>query len=216
MVSVLAKVTRREKSQFGGALDLFYLGRALIIFRPRPGLNILTAFHVETAFPGLRGDLSRLYAACHQAELVIGMTREEEPQPGLFDLLIKGVGLIATANGRQLPALVAAVELGILAQLGFAPALDRCAACARAIGGGSVALSPQEGGALCGDCRDRDPARQTVHAGTFMTLRTLAAATPERSQRIKLSRGDERRIREFLNAFEEWRLERRLRTSRFL
>ncbi len=216
VVSVLAKGTRREKSQFGGALDLFYRGQARVIFRPRAGLNILSAFQVETAFPKLRGDLTRLYAACHLGELVIGMTREEEPQPELFDLLVDGIGLIENANGRQLPALVASVELGLLAVLGFAPALSCCASCGNGIPGGSVALSPPEGGALCGDCRDRDPARQTVPPGTFHALCHLASASPERSLRIKLSSSDERRIREFLNAFEEWRLERKLRTSRFL
>jgi len=216
VVSVLAKGTRRAKSQFGGALDLFYLGQALVIFRPRSGLHILSAFQVETAFPNLRADLSRLYAVCHLGELVIGMTREEEPLPGLFDLLVNGIGLIENANGRQLPALVSAVELKLLAALGFAPALTCCASCGNGIPGGSVALSPPEGGALCGDCRDRDPARQTVQPGTFQALRHLAETSPERALRIKLSRSDERRIREFLNAFEEWRLERRLRTSRFL
>lgn len=216
VVSVLAKGTRREKSQFGGALDLLYLGQALVIFRPRSGLNILSAFHVETAFPRLRGDLTRLYAACHLVELVIGMTREEEPQPDLFDLLTEGIGLIENANGRQLPALVSSVELRLLALLGFAPALECCASCGEDIPGGAVALSPPEGGALCGDCRDQDPARQTIAPGTYQALRHLAATTPARSLRIKLSRGDERRIRDFLNAFEEWRLERKLRTSRFL
>ncbi len=216
MVSALAKGTHREKSQFGGALDLFYLGRARIIFRPRSGLNILSAFEVETAFPQLRSDLQRLYAACHFAELVIGMTREEEPQAALFDLLAGGLKLVEVAGGRALPALTASLELQLLALLGFAPSLDSCASCGGEVGRGAVSLSPAEGGALCAECRNRDPARQTVQAGTFQTLRHLATTSPERSQRMKLSRDDERRIREFLTAFEEWHLERKLRTSRFL
>jgi recombinational DNA repair protein (RecF pathway) len=84
------------------------------------------------------------------------------------------------------------------------------------VGNGSTSLSPAEGGALCADCRDRDPARLTVPPGTFQALRHLAAAPPARARRIRLSLEDERRIREFLTAFTEWRLERRLRTSRFL
>ncbi len=215
-MSVLAKGTHREKSQFGGALDLFYLGRALIIFRPRSGLNILSAFQVETAFPQLRSDLPRLYAACHFSELVIGMTREEEPQAALFDLLVGGLRLVEVAGSRTLPALTVSLELRLLALLGFAPSLDCCASCAGEVGSGAVSLSPAEGGALCPECRDRDPSRQTVQAGTFQALRHLAGTPPERARRMRLSRGDERRIREFLTAFEEWRLERKLRTSRFL
>jgi DNA repair protein RecO (recombination protein O) len=216
VVSVLAKGTRREKSQFGGALDLLYLGQALIIFRPRSSLNILSAYQVETAFPRLRDDLPRVYAACHLVELVIGMTREEEPLPELFDLLTRGLALIEDADGRSLPALTASLELWLLAELGFAPALDCCASCAGETGGGPISLSPPEGGALCRNCRDRDPTRMTVQPGTFQTLRHLAGTSPERSIRMKLSREDERRIREFLTAFEEWRLERRLRTAKFV
>ncbi len=215
-MSVLAKGIHREKSPFGGALDLFYRGQAQIYFRPRSSLNILSSFHVERAHTGLRKNLGRFFAASHLGELTIGMTREEEPHVELLELLLEGLSLLDSAEDAEIPALLAALELRLLGLLGFAPALTTCASCAGAIGPGSTALSPSSGGVLCGECREIDPLRMQVPAGTFQTLRHLATVAPERAGRMKVSHADARRIREFLNAFEEWQLERRLRTSRFL
>ena len=216
VVSVLAKGTKKPKSSFGGALDLFYLGDARILHRPAGGLMILAGFAIRTPFPGLRRELYRLYATCHLAELVVGMTREEEPHPELFDLLVAGIARIEGTEANNVAPVVAALELAILKELGFAPELSICAGCGGTLARGRPALSVRMGGTVCPDCTDRDPTRIHLGPGALGALRNLAGSPPERATRLRLSLEDARKIREFLTAFEEWRLERRLRAAPFL
>ncbi|MEN8148410.1 MAG: DNA repair protein RecO [Planctomycetota bacterium] len=216
VVAALAKGSKKEKSSFGGALDLFYLGPAVVLFRPRAGLHLLTAFTVEEAWPALRRDLKRFYLACHLAEILTGMTREEEPLPGVFDLLVEGLTALSSAGDRSIPALGASLELRLLAELGFAPSLTACGSCGRELAGRERRLSVSFGGLICADCRDTEARPLTVGPGVVEALRTLAASRPRTAARLRLSRADQRAIRGFLTAFTEWRLERKLRTARFL
>jgi len=213
---VLAKGAKKPKSSFGGALDLFYLGDALVIRRPRSGLHLLAAFHVRDSFPPLRAALPRFYAACHLAEILTGMTREEEPQPELFDLIADGIRRLSDAAPDEVPSLLAAIELRTLAHLGFAPALEGCAGCGRRDLGRAPAISVAIGGVVCPECGSRDPKARRVAPGVLGALRALGRGPGDHARRIRLSPADRRAIRAFLNAFVEWRLERALRTSRFL
>jgi len=215
-VSVLAKGSKKEKSSFGGALDLFYLGPAIIIFRPRAGLHLLTAFTVEESWPALRRNLARYYYTCHIAEILTGMTREEEPLPEVFDLMLAGLTELSRALPEGIPTLGAALELRLLRELGFAPSLFVCAACGAELSGRERQLSVASGGLLCGDCRDREARPVSVSPGVVESLRNLASAPLESTSRLRLSPRDATAIRSFLTAFTEWRLERKLRTARFL
>jgi DNA repair protein RecO (recombination protein O) len=217
--SAIAKGVKKEKSSFGGALDLFYLGRAAVVHRPRAGLDILDSFRVLTAFPGLRADLRRYCAACHLAELLTGMTHEAEPHPALFDLTRGGLSALEAAPPATVPPLIASLELAALAELGFAPSLTCCADCGAAgdaAGEAGAGLSVRHGGLLCAACRAKDPAAERVEPGTLATLRALAAASPDAAPRIRLPAPARHAIREFLDSFETWRMDRPLRTARFL
>jgi len=215
VVGALAKGSKKEKSSFGGALDLFYLGDARIVFRPRSGLHILAGFHVRSAHRELRRELARFYTACHLAEVITGMTREEEPHPRLFERLREGLALLERAPRERVPPLAIALLLGLLAELGFAPSLTVCALCGSEAGRRGNVLSVSRGGLLCPDCREQEPAPRTVSPGVLGALRALAAGPPEGSLRLRLSGPDARSIRGFLTAFVEWQLERPLRTARF-
>ena len=216
MLSVLAKGSKKPKSTFGGALDLFYLGRALVLRRPSSGLSLLTAFHVTESHPGLRTNLSRLYAAEHLSEILTGMTQEEEPHPELFDLVTGTIGLLATADESDVTPLLCSAELKVLSELGFAPSLDICASCGKKAEPPGIALSVTAGGVLCAECRNREPGRTDVTPGLLSGLRALAETPVTRATRVRIGPADARRIRSFLTAFEEWRLERRLRAAQFL
>jgi DNA repair protein RecO (recombination protein O) len=216
MVSVLAKGVKKEKSSFGGALDVFYLGSAAVLRRPRAGLDLLASFRVETAFPGLREALPRFLAACHLEEILSGMVREAEPHTPLFDDTVAGLSALETAPEDRVAPLLAALELATLRELGFAPSLARCAHCGGEAAGPGTGLSVRLGGVLCPACGAEDAGARRPAAGTLATLRTLARSDPPRALRVLLSPAERREIRSFLDAFEEWRMERPLRTARFL
>lgn len=214
MISALAKGSKKEKSSFGGPLDLFYRGPATVIFR-RSGLHLLASFRVEDAGAGLRAELPRYYAACHVAEVLTGMAQEEELHPGLFERVRDGMAAIAAAAPAEVAPILAALDLGLLADLGFAPSLEFCAVCGREAPARGARLSPALGGVLCPDCRIRDPKASPLPPAVAAALRNLARTPPSRAGRIRLPPASLRAIRSFLTAFVEWRLERPLRTAPF-
>jgi DNA repair protein RecO (recombination protein O) len=215
VISVLAKGAKREKSPFGGPLDLFYRGPALVVFR-RSGLHVLSAFAVEDAGTGLRSGLDRTYAASHIAEVLIGMAHEEEPHPGLFARVVDGLAVLGRSGPEEIAPALAALELGVLSDLGFAPSLDRCAVCGRAPSARGRALSPALGGVLCSECRPRDPKAHALPAAVAAALANLTRTSPAHAARIRRPSPALRAIRAFLTAFVEYRLERPLRTAPFL
>jgi DNA repair protein RecO (recombination protein O) len=216
ILSVLAKGTKKPKSSFGGAIDLFYLGSAGIIRRPRGGLDLLDSFRVDTAHPGLRASLRRFCAACHLSEILVGMARETEPHPGLFDALRAGLAALEAAPEDRVGPILIALELAALRELGFAPSLARCAACGAETGGAEARLSVRQGGVVCAACREAVPDSTPVRAATLSGLLALDRLGATRAERMRLPAADEEEMRGFLDAHEEWRLERPLRTARFL
>jgi DNA repair protein RecO (recombination protein O) len=212
---VLAKGAKKEKSAFGGALDLFYRGDARVVFR-RSGLHILAAFSVTNAGSALRADLSRTYAACHLAELLVGLTREEEPHPGLYDLVAGALDVLGRSGPEEIPAVLFATEIALLGDLGFAPSLESCASCGGSAEGPGAGLSPAHGGVVCAECRSLDPRARPLARSVAGSLRALERTPPERAGRLRFRPRDRAAIRRFLTDFVEWRLERPLRTARFL
>ncbi len=216
ILSVLAKGTKKPKSSFGGAIDLFYLGSAGLVRRPRSGLDLLDSFRVTTAHPGLRASLRRFCAACHLSELLVGMARETEPHPALFDALCAGLSALETASEDRTGTILIALELAALRELGFAPSLARCAACGAEAAGADARLSVRQGGVVCPACREAVPDAAPVRAATLSGLLALDRLGASRAERVRLPAAEEAEIRRFLDGHEEWRLERPLRTARFL
>lgn len=188
----------------------------MVLVRPRASLDLLATFGVRDSFRGLRRALPRFYAACHLAELLIGMTREGESQPELFDGFREALSVFAGAPGDRLPPAIVAAELAALRRLGFAPSLTACASCASEVALQKPAVSVRLGGVLCGTCREADPSSRPFGAGALQALRHLEGTDSAAALRVRLPAIDARAIRDFLDAFEEWRLERPLRTSPFL
>ena len=78
-------------------------------------------------------------------------------------------------GGASSEALLRAFELHLLAASGYAPALDRCRGCGRAIDTAPGYLALERGGIVCRTCvRPNEPVRP-VAATTARTLARLAA-----------------------------------------
>jgi DNA repair protein RecO (recombination protein O) len=152
--SVIVKGATRPKSRYSGLLEVFTEGAATIYLRDNRDLLTLTAFELIRSRQALGADLMRFGGASLLSEIVI-RTASEEAQPELFERLRDAFDTLASATGADVETIILAETWGLIAALGFAPSLDECVACARA-------LEPDEesrfsygaGGALCSDCRD--------------------------------------------------------------
>jgi DNA repair protein RecO (recombination protein O) len=150
-LGALARGARRSRRRFGAALAVFNVGDATLVERRGAELARLDAFELVRDGSTLAGDLGRFTHASYAVELIRELTPPHHREPAIFDL---GVGFLA-ALGAAAPRaeLLRVFELRLLAEVGFMPAFDRCAAC-----GGEDLDHPgqvfdvRRGGVLCRSC----------------------------------------------------------------
>src|SRR5579871_1222987 len=153
-LSAVAKGARRAGSRLSGATELFTDSRFLLATGKT--LDIVTQCEIRESFPALRADLERLARATYFCELLDRLTQERDSLQSaeLHDLTLAALALLQREN-RYLDGVVHAYELQLLAELGYAPVLDRCVRCGEPLGQRPVGFSPALGGTLCAADRYR-------------------------------------------------------------
>ena len=151
--SAIAKGARRSSRRFGGGLDLFSRGVAHLYTKPGRDLDTLAGFDDLRANVDLAADLGRFTGASAIAELTLRFSREASADTSLYDAVAGALETIAAAPPEKTRAPVLAGAWRIVAELGFAPALDECAECHALLATDDVVMfSHPAGGALCGRC----------------------------------------------------------------
>jgi DNA repair protein RecO (recombination protein O) len=198
MQSVLARGARRPKSRFGSALDLFAQGEAQLSIRPTRELQTLTAFDVTHTRPGLASGLERFTAAAAIAELVLRFACDDY-QPALYHALESTIDEIADQERAPRDAALGGAWR-LIAELGFAPAVDSCSGCHAALPAGVAAgFSHPAGGILCDSCAGRNTHRRILPPSAVATLRAwLAGRAPRDGLDEGEGRAHQRLLREFL------------------
>ena len=179
----LAKGGRRLKSNFENALDLLTHCRIVFLRKSPGGLDLLTEAQVVRRFPRLRSDLAALYVAYYVAELLELMTEEYDPHPLLFDAALETLDLLGTPGTVEPPPVGSCVvrfELVLLQEVGYSPALERCATCGGSIDERQAAFSCAAGGLVCPNCAVGCRDRRTLSPAACGMLRALQSADDAR------------------------------------
>jgi DNA repair protein RecO (recombination protein O) len=213
--SVLARGARRSKSRFGSALDLFAQGAAQLHLKDGRELQTLSSFDVTRSRAELGEDLGRFAGASALAELVLRFSGEEDVSVGLFDVLTDALDRLAEAPDGSAVEATLSGAWRLVAELGFAPAIDACASCHTALDPeGDLSFSHRAGGVLCARCSSLYPGERTLPSAA---RRAIAAwSTGERVSECdeRSARAHQRLLREFLQqhlsdgralrAFDAW------------
>lgn len=167
-VRAVAKGVRKTKSRFGGRLEPFgYV--SLVLWRGRSELDTVTQVEVLEPFRGVREDLGRLALGEVMLEAVDRVMQERERSPRSFTLLLDGLRALASTGS---PLVVCGFLLRLCGLAGFAPSLDRCAAC----GAAAAWFSPGQGGGVCGRCRSHQA--EEVGTGVLELMSDVASEGP--------------------------------------
>lgn len=201
--SVIAKGARRTRGKHGASLDLFAEGAAHLSIRSGRDLHTLTGFDVTRSRPELAADLGRFAAASAIAELMLRFAHDDE-HTALYDTLVATFDAIAAARPGQARVAALAGAWRLVADLGFAPALDHCAQCHRLLEPATeVGFSHRDGGALCPDCTRGRPGARTLPASARETIRRWLGSLGEPGVPGELDeateRAHQRLLREFLH-----------------
>ena len=211
--SVLARGARRSHRRYGSALDLFAGGTAEIYTKPGRDLQTLAGFDVARARPALAADLDRFAGASCVAELMLRFAAADA-QPALFDTLVTALDGIADAAPARAREAAIAGAWRLVAELGFAPAVDVCSSCHTPVAEDEPAMfSHPAGGVLCGRCARLTSGSRNLPADARRALRRwLEGGRTELEDGA--ARAHQRLLREFLRehladgralrAFELW------------
>ena len=203
-IRAVAKGIRRTHSRFGARLEPF-THVDLMLYRGRT-LDTVTQVDILGAFRPVRDDFGLFSAGEAMLEAADKVAEEHERNVRLFLLLLHG--LRALEGRPQDPAAVAeAFLLRLLALSGFAPSLTACAVC----GSADVArFSASQGGAVCGDCEERDSRK--VDPATLAWLAGLQVGELADAGQDDPPRERRNEARALLFGFSEYHLDRRLRS----
>lgn len=215
--SVIARGARRSRSRYGSALDLFAGGVAEIHTKAGRELQTLASFDVTHPRTHLALDLDRFTAASAISELMLRFARDDAHDT-LFDALIAALERVGDAAPGQATDAALAGAWHLVAELGFAPALDRCASCHAQLGDvEAVRFSHPAGGGLCERCAPLVRGTRTLPADAIAVLRHWIAGQPGALDGDGARRAHQRLLREFLQehltdgrplrAFDVWERE---------
>jgi DNA repair protein RecO (recombination protein O) len=164
-VRAVAKGIRRPGSRFGARLEPTS-HVALQCYRGRE-LDVVTQVETVDAHRPIREHYASITHAISMLEAVDQVAQEREPAPGLYRMLVGGLGTLAATPS---PLVAPAFYWKLLSLEGFHPVLDGCARCGDE-DGGFAAFDVGEGGVLCGTCA-RGGGRR-VRAATLALLRRV-------------------------------------------
>lgn len=149
--SVIAKGARRARGPARMTLDLFVEGSARLYVRPGRELQTLGGFDLVRTRSGLAEDLGRFLAASALAEVALrGIGDDAAPEA--YAAVTWGLDRIAAAPSSATHTAGLTAGWRVVATLGLAPALERCASCDAPLGDRDLAFSPGAGGLLCPSC----------------------------------------------------------------
>jgi DNA repair protein RecO (recombination protein O) len=213
-LSLILKGVHRPRSRKGGGVDL--LDRCSITFFSRNrsrSLATLSERKLISHHPQLRGRSDLLLAGQYLVELLQWLVPEGQIVPGLFDLAICYLeALDRSPAPGELPAVVFALEGGILRMTGFEPVLDRCVACDRQPQGHTLLrCSPERGGIVCSGCREGNEDTFELASSATEIITRLAGQDPRSMEGLTLPASIVSHVRRYYDRTFVQVLERRPR-----
>lgn len=152
VLSVVARGVRRDSSRGKRGAETFDDASLVFTYRESRDLHTLRDLQVTRSRRGLARELARFTGASLLAELVLAHTLQEE-NPALFEGVRWTLDRLEAAPADEVAGAILAGCWTLLAEGGFPPTLDACAACGRGLPeSGLLRFDAGRGGLLCARC----------------------------------------------------------------
>jgi DNA repair protein RecO (recombination protein O) len=190
-VPVMAKGAKRQKSSFGGPIEIFSYGSIMFSDSGREKLATLVEFEPLAGvvnYPVLSADIFALNSCLLAAELVNALVNDYDSHPALFDSLLQfihntsGNKTSDDEHGRILANLILFQRV-LLTEIGLCPVLDYCVNCRNPLDARwpETYFSNNAKGLICRDCQGSfpDKIRMTAEAAKCLADTKLLASTSQ-------------------------------------
>ena len=152
-IDAIARGCRRPKSPLMNACEPFVSGE-FQLFQKGERFSIEQC-HIQESFFELRTDYDRLCHGIYWLKLLDSCTMPDVPMPDLFLITLRALAHLNYSD-IQPELLTMAFEMHLMAQLGYAPRMDTCQKCGRAIDS-DARFDLERGGCVCLNCPSSAP-----------------------------------------------------------
>ncbi|MCL5057752.1 MAG: DNA repair protein RecO [Actinobacteria bacterium] len=209
-IRAMAHGVEKPASRKRGAVQPFSYSR-LLLRRGREIDSVSQGEGVEI-FPALRQNLDGLARASYIAEMVDAFTVDEDPNTGVFELLLATFDIL----GRGSDHIAArAFDIKLMSLVGYRPGLECCVMCGSA-GGERLWFVPGQGGIVCAECGPGPGGGLEISRGSLETLKALLRWDIGRIYQIRPDPRTGREIAGVMKRFVEYQLEKSIKSARFV
>lgn len=207
---IVIRGARKPKSRYGALAQLFTYGD--YAFYKSGSLGTLNSGEVIESYRELREGLEGPAYAAYAAELTDRAVGEEDAGAYLFRQL--SACLAGLAEGKDPEVVIRIYELKIAIAAGYRPVLRECASCGR--DERAFRFSADAGGALCPQCRHRDPGALLLDERVWKLLQLFADLDLTRLGAISVKDDTKRQLRDVLRRWHDTHLGMNLKSRSFL
>jgi len=173
LLGVMARGVRGRSGKGGTTLSTFASGDLTVYVKPQRDLQTMKDFSCTRLRGELGSDVLRFAGASAVAELVLSHADHEEAHPDLFDTLETVLDSVTDVRTELIPTACLAGIWRVVEAFGYAPQLDPCVRCGRALGSDEMGrFDFAAGGLRCEACGERSPGPR-VGTGARAQIRGL-------------------------------------------
>ncbi len=212
-VIAVLKGIRKDARKFGSSADKCTVNDIVFYQYANSDIHLVGQCDMREFFPVLRENIRKMNAAEYVCELLNKVMPLEEPNPKIYMLLLDFLRALKTEG--DVSRLVHMFQIKVLALSGFRPHLDSCLRCGKDIGPRSR-FSVLKGGLMCAVCGPRDNDSIAVSPGAVATLLYIEKNDWPSCLKLTMEPSIRKELKNILNNFLLYHLEKNIRSSKYI
>ncbi len=210
-ITAISKGVRKIKSKMAGSLEPFNLVN-FNLYRGQTFFTI-TGAQVEESFESIAKDLKKISKAFYLGELIDKFFEEQEKAGGGFEIFLKALRYLNIDDDELV---IRIFELKIIEESGFKPEIYRCVHCKGSLIPKKNFWDEIEGGIICVLCQKKFGHGKPISDDTIKLFRLIEKNDFDLAKRLKINKGIRREAEEILGRYVESKLERAVKSKKFM
>jgi len=211
----IAKAGKKSRKRFVNCFGSFSLVSLEYVIKRQRELAFLHSGKLIKGYPGLRADFSLMSKAGFMIELTQILFPSGVSDPRMFELLERCLAHLDA--GELSDVILLLFEARSMSLGGYEINLSKCALCGRSYQGeGMAVFQPEKGGIACMRCEQPSALHPMMAPEAVSLLGRLQEGFLSAEKAQEPPEEALQQIRDVLKLHREYRLEKRLRTSKYL